>query len=86
MFKKNKKQVKRLLPKKAEIIEDDEYEDEEETEEEEYEEEDEEPVRPQKKKKRPSEPVELRNQEVLDVIEGNINRALSALQFLRNKV
>lgn len=85
MFKKNKKQVKRLLPKKAEIIEDDEYEDEEETEEEEYEE-DEEPVRPQKKKKRPSEPVELRNQEVLDVIEGNINRALSALQFLRNKV
>lgn len=85
MFKKNKKQVKRLLPKKAEIVEDDEYEDEEETEEEEYEE-DEEPVRPQKKKKRPSEPVELRNQEVLDVIEGNINRALSALQFLRNKV
>ena len=84
MLGKKKKQVKRLLPQKAEIIEEDEYEDDEED----YEEEEMEVPqrRPQKLKKNSSQSPELRNQEVLDVIEGNLNRALSALQFLRGRI
>ena len=84
--KKKKKQVRRLLPKDAEIIDADEYEDEEEEEEDEEEELETPKGIHHKPLKKPSEPLELRNQEVLDVAEGNLHRALNAIQFLRNRI
>jgi len=62
--------------------EDDEEEDEEEEEdiEDEEEEEEEEP----KAKKPTKEDEKITRQEVCDVIEGNLNRALQLLQILRN--
>ena len=75
--------TKRIKPKR-EIIDADELDIEEEDEEEEYEEP--EPVPLARTPKTKKQGLDLELQDIIDVVEGNINRALQAINYLRTKI